>query len=123
MTEIGDTLSTSLLSQVCGQWGLPHEDITPWLAEAQEYWETEAAIKGLHRALVKMKWPQCTDEDTEDEGGGGDRMKRKRPERSRLNGTDKRPKGGSERDAMNDTLKSPSSSSTAGSSSKSSSPI
>jgi hypothetical protein len=67
-----------------------------------------------------MKWPQCTDEDTEDEGGGGDRMKRKRPESSRRNGTDKRPKGGSEKDAMNDALKSPSSNSTAGSSSKSS---
>ena len=79
MTEIGDMLSLSLLSQACGAWGLPHDDISEFLKESRQYWDSTNAQRGLHKAMLKMVWPQCEDEDSEDEGGDGRKRKRKRP--------------------------------------------
>ena len=76
MTEVSEKLSRSLLSQVCGSWGVPLDDMHIHLQVARSYWETEAAMRGLHRAISKMKWPQCVNEDSEDKGR--DRQKRPR---------------------------------------------
>jgi hypothetical protein len=113
----GETLSTCFLSQTCGQWGLPHEDIIPWIEESKKYWDTQAAVKGLHKAMIKMKWQQCTEDDTDDEGG--DRMKRPTSATGKSHQARKRSRGGSEKGSMDDTSRSPGSTST-GSSSKSS---
>jgi hypothetical protein len=77
MTEIGDTLCLSLLSQACGTWGLPHDDMSVFLKESGQYWDSTNAQRGLHKAMVKMVWPDCED-DSEDEGGEGRTRKRKR---------------------------------------------
>jgi hypothetical protein len=77
MTEIGDTLRLSLLSQACGAWGLPHDDIAQLLKESKDYWDSTNGQRGLHKAMLKMDWPHCEDEDSADEGGDG--RKRKRP--------------------------------------------
>jgi hypothetical protein len=72
MTEIGETLSTSFLSQVSGTWGKQPMHMLTFLENSTLYWETTNATKGLHKAMAKMKWPQCSKNCSEDEDSGGD---------------------------------------------------
>ena len=111
MTEISEKLSRSLLSQVCGSWGLPNKDMSYHLSKATKYWETDNAMRGLHKAMTKIQWPMCTTDDSEDEGGGGDRQKRPLSASSQ----NKRRMSG-QRSFLDESSKSPRSTSTGGSS-------
>jgi hypothetical protein len=87
-----------------------------FLEDSQDYWKTDAAMRGLHKAMLKMPWPDCSKDDSEDEGGGGDRRKRSRSAKGQYGRPNKR-RGVSEMDLMNSSLRSPGSSSTSGRSS------